>query len=266
MRGLKALIFDVDGTLAETEEVHRAAFNDAFKACGLPWAWDQPLYRLLLAVSGVRERIVHYVETYDPPSGAEAMARIDEIQALKTRIFNRLVDDRHCPFRPGVERLLEEAKSRGLKLALATTGPIPNVESLIIANLDYAGLDRFDAIVGGEAVEARKPAPDIYRMAIDALGLPARTCLVFEDSLNGLKAATAAGARTVVTPSVYTANQDFSGAFAVVSHLGDPFDPYEHLGGAGDRDRMVTVNALRRWMDDDDDMRSLLTIGGRSVY
>ncbi|WP_075215527.1 HAD-IA family hydrolase [Mongoliimonas terrestris] len=266
MRGLKALIFDVDGTLAETEEVHRTAFNEAFKAAGLGWVWDQVLYRKLLAVSGGRERITHYVETYDPPGGPEALGRLQEIHALKTQRFNRLVDERNCPFRPGVERLLEEATSRGLKLAIATTTGIPNVESLIIANLDYAGLDRFDAIVGGDDVQARKPAPDIYLMALEALGLPARNCLAFEDSLNGLKAATAAGLRTVVTPSVYTAQEDFSGAFSVISHLGDPFDPYEHLGGAGDRDRMVTVNALRRWMDDDDDMRSLLTIGGRSIY
>lgn len=266
MRGLKALIFDVDGTLAETEEVHRAAFNEAFKAFDLSWVWDQGLYRELLLISGGRERLHHYVTTYDPPRGAEMKDRLGELHRYKTQRYARLIDERRAHFRPGVERLLEEARARGLKLVLASTTSVPNAEALLLANLDTRGLEMFTAIVGGDDVPNRKPAPDIYLMALERLGLPARNCVAFEDSVNGLKSAMAAGLRVIVTPSVYTARQDFSGAFAVLSHLGDPFEPYEHLAGAGERDRMVSVNALRRWIDDDDDMRSLLTIGGRSLF
>lgn len=266
MRGLKALIFDVDGTLAETEEVHRQAFNGAFKAFGLPWAWDQGLYRQLLAVSGGRERIRHFIDTCGPEEAEKAIAKLPEIHARKTALYSKMIDDRRARLRPGVERLIEEASSRGLKIALVTTSSVANAEALVIANLEVSGLDLFDAIVGGNSVPAKKPAPDIYRMALERLGLPARNCVVFEDSPNGLKSAMAAGLRTVVTPSTFTQGAEFPGAFALLSHLGDPFDPYEHLGGVGEGDRMVTVAALKRWIDDDDDIRSLLTIGGRSIY
>ncbi len=266
MPGLKALIFDVDGTLADTEEVHRQAFNTAFRDLGLPWVWDQGFYRQLLLVSGGRERIQYFLDTYHPEMAAEGEARIGEIHARKSALYARMIEDRRARLRPGVERLIEEAHSRGLRLALVTTSSIANAEAVIMANLEVAGLDLFECIVGAEAVVNKKPAPDIYLMALEKLGLPARACLAFEDSPNGLKAALAAGLRTVVTPSVFTTGADFSGAFALVSHLGDPFEPYDHLAGAGEADRMVTVGALRRWIADDDDLRSLLTIGGRSVY
>lgn len=266
MPGLKALIFDVDGTIADTEEVHRQAFNTAFKAFGLPWVWDQAFYRQLLLVSGGKERIQFYVDQFHPADGAEGLARLDALHARKSALYARMIEDRRARLRPGVERLVEEAHSRGLKLALVTTSSIANAEAVVISNLELRGLDLFDAIVGGSAVKNKKPAPDIYRMALAALDLPPRACVAVEDSPNGLKSALAAGIRTVVTPSTFTTGADFTGAFALLSHLGDPFEPYEHFAGAGESDRMVTVGALRRWIDDDDDMRSLLTIGGRSVY
>jgi HAD superfamily hydrolase (TIGR01509 family) len=266
MRGLKALIFDVDGTLAETEEVHRQAFNSAFKAFGLSWVWDHDLYFKLLNVSGGKERIQYYIDTFKPDLAGDAHATINEIHARKSALYSKMIDDRRARLRPGVERLIEEAKSRGLKLALVTSSSIANAEALIIANLEVSGLETFAAIVGGEAVKTKKPAPDIYRMALEALRLDARNCIAIEDSANGLRASVAAGIRTVVTPSTFTHTADFSGALALVSHLGDPFEPYEHLSSFGERERMVTVASLSRWLDDDDDMRSLLTIGGRSIY
>jgi HAD superfamily hydrolase (TIGR01509 family) len=263
---LKALIFDVDGTLAETEDVHREAFNDAFKAFGLPFAWDRALYRELLGVSGGRERILHHVRTTAPDRLAGVEAALPRIHARKSEIYARMIDDRRARLRPGVERLFEEAASRGLKIALVTTTSIANAEALVIANLELAGLEMIDAIVGGDAITNRKPAPDIYRAALDRLKVPAARCIAFEDSANGLHAALSAGLRTVVTPSVYTRGQDFSGALAHLTDLGDPFEPYEHVAGAGESDRMVTVPVLQRWLDDDDDMRSLLTVSGRPVF
>lgn len=266
MQGLRALIFDLDGTLADTEEVHRTAFNATFKAFGLSWTWDPDLYRRLVEVSGGRERLRHFIETADPPGGTAMLPRIAELHDRKTQLYAKMVDDRQVRLRPGVERLIEEARSRGLKIALVATTSPENVDSLIIANLDFQGLEMFDVIVRAGDATAKKPAPDVYLLALQRLDLPARCCIAFEDSANGLKAAMAAGLRTIVTPSVYSQGQDFTGAFAVFSHLGDTFEPYEHLGGIGESERMVTVGALRRWLADDDDLRSLLTIGGRSIY
>lgn len=266
MADLKALIFDVDGTMSETEEVHRQAFNLAFKAFDLPFEWDRTLYRDLLGVSGGRARILHYVRRAHPALLDAVGERMDAIHARKSAIYSRMIDERIARLRPGVERLIEEAASRGLRIALVTTTSVANAEALVIANLELPGLELIDAIVGGDVIVNKKPAPDIYRAALDALGLPPDRCIAFEDTANGLAAATAAGIRTVVTPSVYTTGQDFTGAFALVSHLGDPFEPYEHIAGAGEGDPMVSVPALQRWIDDDDDLRRLLTIHGKSLF
>jgi HAD superfamily hydrolase (TIGR01509 family) len=263
---LRALIFDVDGTMAETEDVHREAFNAAFDDFHLGIHWDQALYRDLLSVSGGRERILHYVRVVAPRHRDAVEARISEIHVRKSEIYARMIDDRRARLRPGVESLIDEAASRGLAIGLVTTTSIANAEALVIANLELAGLEKIDAIVGGDAIERRKPAPDIYLAALAALKVPASRAVAFEDSANGLASAMAAGIRTVVTPSVYTRGQDFYGALAQLSDLGDPFDPYEHFAGAGENDRTVTVSALQRWIDDDDDMRSLLTVGGKPVF
>lgn len=266
MSRVRALIFDVDGTMAETEDVHREAFNQAFRDLRIPVSWDRDLYRDLLGVSGGRARILHYFRTREPDRLASVEENLNAIHDRKSRIYARMIDDRRARLRPGVERLIDEAASQGLKVALVTTTSIANAEALVIANLELSGLEKIDAIVGGDAVANHKPAPDIYMLALERLALPARACVAFEDSANGLAAATAAGLRCVVTPSTFTTGQDFTGALALLSHLGDAFDPYEHLAGAGESDRMVSVPALRRWIADDDDLRSLLTIGGHSVF
>lgn len=266
MSALKALIFDCDGTLSETEEVHRRAFNAAFSRFELGWTWDPALYGKLLEVAGGRERIRHYVAAYDPPGGASALERLDKLHMLKTRLYGALIDEQTARLRIGVERLIDEARAKGVRLAIATTTSQANVEALLMATLDVRGLESFEVIVTGDMVAAKKPAPDVYLEVLRRLKLPASRCLVLEDSANGLQAATAAGIRAVITPSAFSRGQEFPGAFAVLSHLGDPFEPYEHLGGAGERDRMVTIEALTRWVEDDDDVRRLLTIGGRSVF
>lgn len=267
---VEALIFDVDGTLAETEEVHRLAFNVAFEEAGLGWVWDRSLYARLLAVPGGMPRLVHYLDGLEPALAPDARStwldRLEGIHERKVALYAQMVDRRAVRLRPGVERLFEEAWSRGIRIVLATCSSIGNAEALIIANLEIAGLERLTAMVGGEGTVRRKPAPDVYLSALAAAGVPARNAIVFEDSANGLRAATAAGIRTIVTPSTYTRGGDFSGAFAVLSHLGDLFDAYEHIAGAGDGETLVTVPALQRWVRDDDDLRSLLTLDGRPVY
>lgn len=240
-----ALIFDVDGTLAETEELHRQAFNAAFAAERLSWNWDVAQYRRLLDVAGGKERIAHFL-AWKPEGGERVAGRIAELHAAKTARYTALVAA-GAALRPGVARLIRDAKSAGVPLAIATTTSLPNVEALLGAALGADAMRLFDVIGAGDVVPAKKPSPDIYDYVLQRLGLPGSACMAFEDSTNGVRAACAAGIPTIVTPGLYTEGDDFSGALAVVSDLGEPDAPYRHLAGAGESDRMVTLEALGRW-------------------
>jgi HAD superfamily hydrolase (TIGR01509 family) len=240
-----ALIFDVDGTLAETEELHRQAFNATFADHALPWHWDEALYRRLLDVTGGKERIAHFLTS--GPEGAERAAdRIAELHRAKTARYTAMVAA-GTALRPGVARLIREAKAAGVKLGIATTTSLPNVEALLQSSLGPDAMALFDAVGAGDVVPAKKPAPDIYLHVLDALRLPAADCVAFEDSTNGVRAARAAGLPTIVTPGIYTEGDDFPGALAVLSDLGEPDAPYQHLSGAGADDSLVTLDALSRW-------------------
>lgn len=224
---LKALIFDADGTLADTEETHRQAFNLAFLEFDLQWEWDIALYRELLHVSGGKERVTHYIDTL--PLSAPEKARLRELVPLvhraKTRICNELIGDGRAPLRPGVARLIREAHEAGLELAVASTTTLANAEALISRHLGRRAFHWFSVMACGDQVPAKKPAPDIYRRALGSLRLPAAACVAFEDSANGLRAARAAGLFTVVTPTPWTVDQDFGGAGLVLANLGDPGKP-----------------------------------------
>ena len=213
---LRALIFDVDGTLAETEEIHRAAFNRAFAEAGLGWLWTPALYARLLKVTGGRERIAAYAQEI----GATGID-IPALHRRKTEIYNEQIRSGGIALRPGIARLIEEARLGGLRLAVATTTSRPNVASLIAATLGPAALDGFASLRTGEDVARKKPDPEVYRLALADLGLAPAECLAFEDSANGLKAACAAGIRAVVTPSLYTAEEDFTGAALLLPSLAD---------------------------------------------
>lgn len=203
---LKALIFDVDGTLAETEEVHRQAFNDTFEAHGLAWLWDQKLYARLLQVAGGKERMRHFIDVYKPPlpRGDLDDDAIKTIHLHKTARYMDLINSGEVVLRPGIRKLLIAAKRYGLKIAISTTTSLPNVEALLAATLGKKAINDFDAIGAGDVVPRKKPAPDIYFKVLDDLGLDAKDCLAFEDSANGLKSALGAGIPTVVTKSIYT--------------------------------------------------------------
>ena len=214
---VRALIFDVDGTLAETEEIHRAAFNRAFAEDGLTWHWDVDLYRELLRVTGGKERIRRWLEM-DGVAPTLPEDRIARLHARKNEIYGEIVRSGGCVLRPGVAELVATARAGGLRLAIATTTSRSNVEALLAAT--FPGADGlFDPIVAGEDVVAKKPAPDAYLQAVEKLGLPADACLALEDSINGLTAARAAGLATVVTPSLYTAHESFEGAARVIPDL-----------------------------------------------
>ena len=219
---LAALIFDVDGTLADTErDGHRPAFNSAFAEAGLPWVWDEALYGELLQVTGGKERIRHYCERYDPGFAARADfdARVAELHRLKTRHYLARVESGAIPLRPGIRRLIDEARAAGLRLAIATTTTADNVSALIRASLAPDAVAWFELIAAGDVVPAKKPAPDIYHYALAHMDLPAGACLALEDSGNGLAASLGAGIPTVVSVNDYTRSQDFRGALAVLPDL-----------------------------------------------
>ncbi len=218
---LAALIFDVDGTLAETEEAHRLAFNQAFAEFGLPWAWDPALYGELLAVGGGKERITAFARRFDP---ARLDVGFDDLVAAlhrhKTTLYTRAVAAGAVMLRPGVARLVAEARAAGLRLAVATTTSRVNVLALLDGATGGAGHAWFEVLACAEDSAAKKPDPGVYLAALRAMALPAAACLAIEDSRNGIAAAAAAGLAVVATRSVYTAADDLSGARAVFPDLG----------------------------------------------
>ena len=244
---LEALIFDVDGTLAETEEIHRRAFNEIFAEQGLAWHWDRTLYGRLLDVTGGKERIRHFLDTHAIAPAPDAAA-IAALHQGKTRRYVDLVARGELALRPGIARLIDEARRAGVKLAIATTTSLPNIESLLLATLGPDAIGWFDAIAAGDEVEAKKPAPDVYLLALERLGLPATRCLAFEDSRNGVVSAMAAGLATVVTVSHYTAQQDFPEALSVLDHLGEPDEPCRRLAGRAPHGAFVDMATLREWV------------------
>jgi HAD superfamily hydrolase (TIGR01509 family) len=230
----KALLFDVDGTLADTErDGHRVAFNRAFAEARLDWVWDVPLYGELLAVTGGKERMRHYIEHYraDYRSPADFDDLIVRLHAAKTRHYTTLVAEAGIPLRPGVRRLLGEARRAGVRLAIATTTTPDNVRALLRYALAPDAAGWFDVIGAGDVVGAKKPAPDIYFHVLERLGLSPTDCVAFEDSENGLRAALAAGVTTIVTVNDYTRTHDFRGAALVLDHLGEPDQPCRALAG-----------------------------------
>ncbi len=234
MSQLKALIFDIDGTLAETEPYgHRIAFNRAFATAGLPWNWSIADYGKLLAVAGGKERIRAYIEQCYPELLAlpNLTQQIADLHAAKTTYFKQLLHEEGIPPRLGVLRLLHSAKVYGLRLAIATTSAPDNAIALLKTALAPDSPDWFDVIAAGDIVVAKKPAPDIYQYVLHNLQLAADCCLVFEDSEQGLTAATYAGLKTVITVNPYTQAQDFSKAALVLNHLGEPTHPFEAIAG-----------------------------------
>lgn len=218
---IKAIIFDVDGTLAETEDIHRRAFNHAFAEEGLRWCWDRATYRRLLDVTGGKERIRHFVEQHE--SGDLHVEDLDyfirDLHQTKTATYTRMIADGEAGLRPGVSRLIGDAIENGIRLAIATTTSPPNIDALLQSAYGSSGTDIFEVICAGDSVANKKPAPDVYFRALSLLGLPAYDCVAIEDSRNGLLASHGAGIPTIVTPSVYTDDQDFDKAAFVARDL-----------------------------------------------
>lgn len=246
---LKALIFDVDGTLADNEhDGHRVAFNLAFREAGLDWNWDEKMYDRLLEVFGGKERIRYYIDRFLPDFriNEDIGAFIGKLHRRKTKHYMALLESGAIPLRPGVARLFEEAKSNGLKLAIASTTTLDNALLLLKVSLGEASVDWFDVIACGDIVAHKKPAPDIYLYTLEQLGLEAGECLVIEDTEAGLASALAADLTTVITVNSATRHQDFTGAAIVLDQLGEPGRPFRVLAGDEGSATFADVALLKR--------------------
>ena len=225
MAELKAVIFDCDGVLAETEkDGHRVAFNKVFEEEGLGVQWDIGEYGELVEVAGGKERMKHYFQKNADKLKGKVVddALIAKMHKRKTDVFTQLVEEGRMPAREGIARIIDEAHEKGMKLCVCSTSNEQSVIFLIKALFGEERYRKFDSILAGDVVKAKKPAPDIYNMAKQQYGLSGGECVVIEDSRNGLLAAKAAGMHCVVTVSYYSYSEDFSEADLVVSSLGDP--------------------------------------------
>jgi HAD superfamily hydrolase (TIGR01509 family) len=221
---LKAIIFDVDGTLAETEEAHRRAFNQAFTEAHRPWHWSEQDYEALLTTTGGRERIARYMAETGLAPDAGAVAALHR---RKNEVYAAFLAAGAIVPRPGVMRLIGESRARGIALAIATTTSRSNLDALLRHAFGQGAQGWFSVIVTGEDVQAKKPDPEAYRLALSALALDPARCVAIEDSRNGLIAARAAALATIVTPSRYTSSQDFLDAALVCGCLDDPPRPVD---------------------------------------
>ncbi|MGB0865747.1 MAG: HAD-IA family hydrolase [Granulosicoccaceae bacterium] len=215
-RQLRGLIFDVDGTLAETEEVHRHCFNAVFEAAGLPDHWDQQLYAQLLHVTGGKERMRSYFERSTPPLDKDTIA---SFHTRKNACYARRLEDTPPALRPGIKTLIESAKAQGIKLGIATTTSRSNLAALMNSHFGTRWRDDFCAVVCGEMVQRKKPHPEAYVMALQQMQLTAQDTLAFEDSQPGVDSAKEAGLTVIATPSLYFKSSDFSRADLCIDHL-----------------------------------------------
>ena len=247
MPKLKALLFDVDGTLADTErDGHRVAFNLAFADAGLDWDWTVDIYEDLLSVTGGKERMKFFLDKYKPnfEEPEDLTKYIADMHKAKTAHYTDLLSSGKIPLRSGVERLLNEARERGYRLAISTTTTPENVVALLTHTLGKESLDWFEVIAAGDIVPAKKPAPDIYDWAMEKMNLTADECIAFEDSHNGVLSSLAANLKTIITINDYTKDHDFTGAAIVLDQYGEPNIGFKVIKGESHGFEYVNINMI----------------------
>ncbi|MEO5964037.1 MAG: HAD-IA family hydrolase [Candidatus Limnocylindrales bacterium] len=226
---VRALVFDCDGVLADTERYgHLPAFNQTFREFGLPVQWSEEEYGRRLKIGGGKERMASLLtpafvaDAGLPDDGEAQLALVAAWHRRKTGIYTEMVAAGTLPPRPGIRRIIGAAQDAGWRLGVASTSAEASVHAILDFAVGPERAARFDVFLAGDCVGSKKPAPDIYLLALRQLGVPPGDVLVVEDSRNGLLAATAAGLRCLVTVNGYTADEDSREAILVVSSLGDP--------------------------------------------
>jgi len=254
MAEIKAFIFDQDGVIIDTErDGHRVAFNETFKAFGYDFQWDVEKYHELLQVGGGKERMRHYLHTVGfgvevKPEDEDQL--IKDMHKAKTETFIRLIESGKLPLRPGVKRVMQEVMDAGLTLGICTTSNQRAAQAIAYNILSDI---KFDFVLAGDIVANKKPAPDIYNLALEKTGLKPEECLVVEDSRNGLRAAKAAGMNVLVTTNFYTKEEDLSQADIIVTCLGDPDGEKGELTAGGEGlayDGVIRVKQLVEYFSD----------------
>jgi HAD superfamily hydrolase (TIGR01509 family) len=239
---LKAVIWDVDGTMIDSEEIHRRAFNRAFAKHHLNWIWGNRLYADLLRITGGLERIRYYnrrtAEKADHPFPDHL---IRQVYASKMAFYTAFLAGGLVKLRPGVGRLLQELTAKDISICIATATSRRNIDALLTTQLADLGIN-WMAIVAGDDVNKKKPAPDVYKKVLSRTGLGPEQCLALEDSESGVAAAVAAGITTVALQNSYTVNHDLSGAATILSGLENPENPGKETAGAA-----LTAGNLSDW-------------------
>ena len=248
MRKLKAIIFDVDGTLAATEETHRQAFNAAFKEFNIPFQWSVFEYIELLDISGGKERILKFLQSkeYIAPENGNLRNHTLKVHQRKSEIYREKLIAGHIGLRNGVERLIKEAKDKGISMAIATSTSTANVETVLKSALGEDALSYFETLVSCDLVADKKPSPAVYQYALANLGLKPENCVVIEDTSNGNRSALAAGIQTVISTHPLTADEDFTGASLVIDQLGEPENNFAVSSGNSFGAGYVDVDLLEK--------------------
>jgi HAD superfamily hydrolase (TIGR01509 family) len=243
---LKGIIFDVDGTMADTEELHRQAFNEAFLEFNLNWHWSKNDYYKLLFISGGKERFkICLNEDKELKSKIiDPHLFIEELHQCKSNHYRRILSNGHIQLRPGIERLINEAQDKGLQLGIATSSCLANLNTLINRTLNIDPKEIFNTIISSDNVTDKKPSPIVYQCALAGLGLRPETCVAIEDTQNGNTAALNAGLQTIITTHSYTIDNDFTGASLVTKHLGDPKNTFKASHGYAYDKSYVDVELL----------------------
>ena len=245
---LKGIIFDVDGTIADTEEIHRQAFNQTFEENKLNWHWSIEDYRKILFISGGKERFRKFLnkdETLKKEVG-DPEKFIQKLHKQKSENYRALLKSDGIEFRPGIVRLINEARENKIQLGVATSSSMANLTTLFNKIMNVEPNELFNSIVTSDTVQEKKPSPAAYQCVLAGLGLNADTCIAIEDTQNGNIAALEAGLKTIITTHAYTTDNDFSGASIVLNNLGEPDTPFIKTQGNDFDQSYIDINLLNK--------------------